>query len=68
MKALFADGKPVPAGRTIVPDHYEQEFTIKISSMTAISAEMLKNLIQNKYKVLEIEKTNAIVYPRYVMK
>jgi hypothetical protein len=64
MKTVYADGTAVPTGICIQVDHYEQEFTLKISSMRHISAETLKDLIQQKFKVLEIQKCGELVVAR----
>lgn len=64
MPTVYGDGTAVPNGVCVQVDHYEQEFTVKISSMRHISAETLKDLIQQKFKVLEIQKSRELVVAR----
>lgn len=46
---------------TITVDNAVDTFTLKIRSLHGVSEETLKNLIQTKYEVTEIVKTNCNV-------
>lgn len=50
-------GRPVDAGQCVMPDSTLQTFTLQIHSSSAVDRDVLKNLIQQKFKVLTLEKT-----------
>lgn len=56
---IFPDGKPVPHGKTVTIDHYENTFTVKVSSTQNVKEETLKRIIENHFKVLNIDLTDS---------
>ena len=45
--------------RTYVLDHYEETFVIKTRSLVPISESVLRRLIEEKYEVVELNKTDS---------
>ena len=60
MKFIFTDGTKVPKGETIVPSTFTVTFEVTVCGMNRISADSIKNVIQQKYKVAQIKELNAI--------
>lgn len=44
---------------TYVLDHVVQTFTIQVRSLTGVSQSQIKNLIEEKYEVIDIEQTES---------
>ena len=59
MNTINLTGKPIDDGQTVVVDHYTQRFTVVIRSMSPIGEDTLKNIIQQKYEVVEIKQQDA---------
>ncbi len=55
------DGTPVETGNCVMPDSYVTTFTVTVRSMSGISANALKDVIQGKYEVTNCEKTNGVI-------
>lgn len=58
---IYADGSPVQRGLTVIADHYEQEFHIKIRSMSKVSHSILLSLIQNLFEVIDLKAGNETI-------
>jgi hypothetical protein len=58
------NGKPIQDGQTVTVDHTVHTFTIQICSMGIVDADVLKRLIQQKYEVIDIAKTDETSYVR----
>lgn len=58
MKRNFVEvnGKPIQPGTTFTVDHTEQVFTIKVRSLSGVGAESLKDHIESKWEVVQIEE------------
>lgn len=50
----------MPINETVIVDHFTQRFTVVIRSLSPVGEDTLKNLIQQKYEVVEIEKQDTI--------
>lgn len=62
---FYGNGKQLTEnGVCIVPDNEVSTFTIQIRSLNSVDQDTLKRLIQQKYEVLNIEKTNSDVVIR----
>ena len=57
---IKADGSDVPKEQTITVDHFQQVFTVVIRSMSRVHPDTLKDLIQRKYEVLEVDVNKEI--------
>lgn len=51
-------GRPVDGNQCVTIDSNLQTFTVQIHSLSPVDREVLKNLIQQKFKVITLEKTN----------
>lgn len=58
MKYIKTDGSPVNERHCVMPDHWEFEFTVRIRTMTPISAARLENVIQDKFEVTECKRND----------
>jgi hypothetical protein len=54
---VYANGTPVKEGEHVIPDHYETTFTVTIRSLNQISEDQLKDQIQQRCEVTNIQKT-----------
>ena len=63
-KYRYPDGKGPCVGVVITPDNYEETFTVTIRSMRSLSEETVKNLLQTRYEVTAIEKTEQVITVR----
>lgn len=55
-------GRPIGQGDTVSVDHSVQDFHVQIRSLSGISTDTLKNLIQTRYEVTRIAKGNTKLY------
>ena len=63
-KFVTLDGKPAPSGQTVTVDHCVQEFRVVVRSMSNITPERLKDIIQQRLEVVSCELTDETVYCR----
>lgn len=59
-KYIDRHGDELDRGICIVPDHHNDTFTIKMSSMGGLNAEQVKALLQTRFKVDQIEHTERV--------
>lgn len=59
---ISLNGKPFSAGQTVTVDHQITEFTVKIRAMNSVGANQIKQLLQEKYEVLEVKETSSTKY------
>ena len=57
---IFADGSEVPPDVCVRTSTVRQTFTVTVESMQHIPAQWLKNAIQERYKVIDIEQTKSV--------
>ena len=55
-------GKEIHDGKTVTLDHSVQSFTIVVRSMSGVSPQTLKDLIQTKYEVIRIGENDRTDY------
>ena len=58
-KTTMIDGSNPERGETISVDHSTKEFRIVIRSTSNVGIESMKDLIQQKFEVVEIEETGS---------
>jgi hypothetical protein len=68
MNVIFATGEEVPVGHRVSPDHYMTEFTVKIRSTGILYESQLKDLIQTRHEVTNIECTDRTMVVREVQR
>lgn len=59
MKIITTDGRELPAGVCVTPDHYMQTFVVQVRSIRQLSADNIKDLIQAKHEVTSIKEEPA---------
>jgi hypothetical protein len=68
MKTIFATGEEVPVGQRVSADHYMTEFTVKVRSTGFMSDDALKQVIQQRHEVINIECTDRTMVVREVQR
>lgn len=58
---IRTDGTPVPAHHCVTPDHNLNTFVVTLRSLAGVSQETVKNLLQTRYEVVEIEPVNNVL-------
>lgn len=56
------NGRHVDDGETVTLDHSVQVFTVVVRSMSRVSPDTIKNLIQQRHEVVRIEETDNTLY------
>ena len=62
--AQYADGRTVPEGTRIMPDSFVNTFLITVQTMQGLPTSRLKDVIQTKFKVTEINLLETVVIAR----
>lgn len=62
MNIREVNGRPVSDGETVTVDHNVQVFTVVVRSMSRVSPDTIKNLIQQRHEVVKIEETDSTLY------
>lgn len=62
MKLQRIDGKPIRDGQTVSSDHVVQKFTVTVRSLNMVGTDTIRDLIQKKFEVMDIECTGGTVY------
>jgi hypothetical protein len=57
-------GKDIGNGETCSADHIIQNFTLTIRTLNGVSVDTVKNLIETKYEVIDIQQNRAVVFVR----
>jgi hypothetical protein len=57
---IHRDGTPVRSGICVMPDNWTTTFSVTLRSLTPAQAEAVRTLLQTKYEVVSIEKTDAL--------
>lgn len=60
----YTDGTTVPDGHAVLPDHYVDTFTVKVSSMGGLTAKDIMSLLQTRHEVKSVSHTNQTVIIR----
>lgn len=55
------DGSPVNGQNCVVPDNHMTTFIVTIRSSSGLGCESIKDLLQRKYEVTGIEKTENVI-------
>lgn len=63
-KNIKIDGTPIPQGHCVTPDHSVQTFVVQIRSLSGIHPDTVKDQLQKKWEVINIEKTDQTNYVR----
>lgn len=53
------EGNPIPPNHRIMPDHYLVEIRVVVRSTQPIVTERVKDLIQTKFEVTEIDRVSG---------
>lgn len=64
MKYVEVNGNPIGLGETVSVDHVVATYTVTIRSLTGVDKNDLKNLIQSKYEVTDIDLVNDTHFVR----
>lgn len=59
-----AQGNPVETRNCIVPDNHITTFVVKVRGMRAVTAQMVKDTLEQRYEVVEIEPLAQVVVVR----
>lgn len=59
---IEVNGRPVRDGETVTVDHSIQTITVKIRSMGVVDTDIVRNLLQQRYEVLSIEKDDVTLF------
>lgn len=54
--------KKAEDGGTCLVDHFVKEFKVRVRTMSNISADTMKNLIQMSYEVVQCEEVSQTTY------
>jgi hypothetical protein len=60
MRFISATGQPVPENKRVLADHHMLTVTVTVRSMDAISTERLKQLIQTRLEVVNIQEVDKV--------
>lgn len=60
MRTQNIGDKPIGDGQTVIVDHTIKTFTVSVRSTSNVGADTIKNLIEAKYEVVEIEETDGV--------
>jgi hypothetical protein len=64
MKFVEVNGNPIGPGETVSVDHVVATYTVTIRSLTAVDKNDLKNLIQSKYEVTDVNLVDDTYFVR----
>lgn len=60
-KVIFPDGSEVPVNRVVKQDHRTTTFQVSIRSMSLVTPERLKRIIQTHFEVVGIEQLEGTI-------
>lgn len=58
---IRSDGTKVPAGQCVTPDHNLNTFVVTLRSLAGVHPDTVKNLLQTRYEVVEIEPVSNVL-------
>lgn len=61
---VYENGSPVPTNHCIVPSNFTETFVIKVRSLHGIHRNVIAELIQQKYELVEIDHTDRHIVCR----
>lgn len=61
-KVYEVNGRTIKNGETVTFDHSIQTFIVKVRSLGRVSPERIKDLIENKFEVVDIQEGDSISY------
>lgn len=57
-------GRFIPNGKTVTQDHQVTTFVVTVRHMNTVGPETIKDLIQRKFEVTNIEQVDKITFVR----
>lgn len=63
-RMIELDGKTIHEGQTVTVDHVVQTFTLTVRSCSGVESKTIKDHLQKKWEVVNIERTENVQYVR----